>query len=65
MPGATHPEVVSFLDEIGIRPGTVLEVRERHPFEGPLVVAVEGVERVISHKLATGIYASAQGEERQ
>lgn len=66
MPGATHPEVVSFLDEIGIRPGTVLEVRERHPFEGPLVVAVEGVERVISHKLATGIYASAKrGEEAE
>lgn len=66
MPGATHPDVVSFLEEIGIRPGTVLTVRERHPFEGPLVVAVDGVERVLSHKLATGIYASTQrGEERE
>ena len=65
LPGNTHPDVVSFLDTIGIRPGTVLTVKERHPFEGPVIVDVDGVDRVVGHRLATEIYASApiQGEE--
>lgn len=58
MPGDTHPDVISFLETIGIRPGTVVTVRERHPFEGPVVLTVEGKERVVGHKLATEIYVS-------
>lgn len=65
MPGDTHPDVVSFLDTIGIRPGTVVTVRELHPFEGPVVVTVDGVERIVGNKLARQIYASARsGGER-
>ena len=65
IPGDTHPDVVSFLETIGIRPGTVVTVREHHPFDGPVVVTVEGIERVVGHKLATEIYASAlTGAER-
>jgi len=56
MPGDTHPEVVAFLETIGIRPGSVITVRERHPFEGPVVVSVKGTERVVGHKLATEIF---------
>jgi DtxR family Mn-dependent transcriptional regulator len=60
MPGTTHPEVVAFLEEIGIRPGTVVTVREHHPFEGPVVVTVAGQERVLGHKMANGIYVSTR-----
>lgn len=56
MPGDTHPDVVAFLETIGIRPGTVVTVRERHPFDGPVVVTVDGMERVVGHKLAKEIY---------
>lgn len=56
MPGDTHPDVVAFLETIGIRPGTVVTVREQHPFDGPVVVTVEGTERVVGHKLAREIY---------
>lgn len=61
--GDTHPDVVSFLGTIGIRPGTVVSVRERHPFEGPIVVSVDGVERVVGHKLASEIYVAARSTE--
>lgn len=61
--GDTHPEVVSFLDAIGIRPGTVVTVRERHPFDGPVVVSIDGIERVVGHRLATEIYISGSAEE--
>lgn len=60
MRGDTHADVVSFLDSIGIRPGSVVTVRERHPFDGPVVVSVEGVERVVGHKLASEIYVSSR-----
>jgi DtxR family Mn-dependent transcriptional regulator len=65
LPGHTHPDVVRFLDTIGIRPGTVLTVRERHPFEGPVIVDVDGVDRVVGHKLATEIYASTSSREEE
>lgn len=58
MPGDTHPDVVTFLETIGIRPGTVVTIREHHPFDGPVVVTVEGTERVVGHKLATEIYVA-------
>ena len=65
LPGNTHSDVVSFLDTIGIRPGTVLTVKERHPFEGPVIVDVDGVDRIVGHKLAAEIYASAPTQEEE
>ena len=35
VPGSTDPEVVAFLDTLGLRPGGRVEVREKHPFDGP------------------------------
>lgn len=61
--GDTHPDVVAFLETIGIRPGTEVTVRERHPFEGPVVVTVEGEDRVVGHKLASEIFVrSGEGQ---
>ena len=42
VPGSTDPEVVAFLDTLGLRPGVQVEVREKHPFDGPLVLVVDG-----------------------
>ena len=56
LPGDTHADVVAFLETIGIRPGSVLTIRERHPFDGPVVLSVDGAERVVGHNLATEIY---------
>ena len=36
-------------------PGVVVEVREKHPFDGPLVVAVDGHDRTIGEKVARQI----------
>jgi DtxR family Mn-dependent transcriptional regulator len=58
VPGSTQPDVVAFLETLGLRPGVVVEVRESHPFEGPLVLSVDGVDRTISHQLATQIYVN-------
>ncbi len=56
VPGSTDPEVVRFLETLGLRPGVQLEVRERHPFDGPIVVRVDGKDRVLGEKVAHQIY---------
>jgi DtxR family transcriptional regulator, Mn-dependent transcriptional regulator len=55
LPGSTDPDVAVFLDELGVRPGVVVEVREKHPFDGPLVVSVDGLDRTLGEKLARQI----------
>ncbi|MDQ3957385.1 MAG: metal-dependent transcriptional regulator [Actinomycetota bacterium] len=56
VPGSTDPEVISFLETLGLRPGVRVAVREKHPFDGPIVVSVEGQDRTVSEKVASQIY---------
>src|ERR671914_2088599 len=56
VPGSTEPEIVEFLDTLGLRPGVRVEVKEKHPFDGPMVLRVDGKERTISQKVAIQIY---------
>jgi DtxR family Mn-dependent transcriptional regulator len=56
VPGSTDPEVIEFLDALGLRPGVRVEVREKHPFDGPVVLSVAGSERTIGEKVARQIY---------
>ncbi|HWW54976.1 MAG TPA: metal-dependent transcriptional regulator [Acidimicrobiales bacterium] len=42
VPGSTDAEVVEFLATLGLRPGVQIEVREKHPFDGPIVLSVAG-----------------------
>jgi DtxR family Mn-dependent transcriptional regulator len=56
VPGSTDPAVIEFLDTLGLRPGVKVEVREKHPFDGPLVLRVEGQERTVGEKIANQIF---------
>ena len=60
VPGSTDEAVVAFLDTLGLRPGVRVEVREKHPFDGPLVLHVEGLDRTVSEKVARQIYVQKQ-----
>jgi DtxR family Mn-dependent transcriptional regulator len=64
VPGSTDPEIVAFLDTLGLRPGVRVEVQEKHPFDGPLVVRVEGKDRTVSQKVANQIFVRKQETER-
>jgi DtxR family transcriptional regulator, Mn-dependent transcriptional regulator len=55
LPGSTDPDVAMFLDGLGVRPGVEVEVREKHPFDGPLVVSVDGHDRTIGERVARQI----------
>lgn len=56
VPGSTDPEIVAFLDTLGLRPGVSVEVKEKHPFDGPLVLRVDGKERTLGATVANQVY---------
>src|SRR5687767_6694381 len=62
VPGSTEADVVAFLDTLGLRPGVRVEVREKHPFDGPLVLRVEGHDRTVGEKVARQIYVRKEDD---
>jgi DtxR family Mn-dependent transcriptional regulator len=47
----SDPAMLRYLDEQGILPGGHIEVLERQPFGGPLLVSVDGCEHMLGGKL--------------
>ena len=60
VPGSTDPEMVAFLDTLGLRPGVRIEVHEKHPFDGPIVLQVDGHRRTVGEKVARQIYVKKE-----
>lgn len=56
VPGSTDPEVAAFLNGLGLVPGGQVEVKEKHPFDGPLVVAVGGTDCTLGSTVANQVY---------
>lgn len=59
VPGSTDPALVEFLDSMGLRPGVQVEMREKHPFDGPLVVRIEGNDRTLGRPVALQVFVRA------
>jgi DtxR family Mn-dependent transcriptional regulator len=64
VPGSTDPDLVEFLETLGLRPGVVVEVREKHPFDGPIVVRVDGLDRTVGDRVARQIYVKKTRQEQ-
>ena len=60
LPGSTDPDLVAFLETLGLRPGVVVEVREKHPFDGPMVVRVDGTDRTVGDRVARQIFVKTR-----
>ena len=58
VPGSIDPDVMAFLDTLGLRPGVTVEVMEKHPFDGPLVLRVDGQDRTLGSKIANQVFVS-------
>ena len=61
VPGWVDAAVVEFLGTMGLRPGVPVEVLEKHPFDGPLVVSVDGQVRTLGDKVARQVYVKTVG----
>ena len=65
VPGSTDADVVAFLDTLGLRPGVRVEVREKHPFDGPLVLLVDGQDRTVGERVARQIFVRRVEQRRE
>ncbi|HEX8581894.1 MAG TPA: metal-dependent transcriptional regulator [Acidimicrobiales bacterium] len=63
VPGSTDPDVVAFLDTLGVRPGVRVEVREKHPFDGPVVLRVDGQDRTLGSKVAHQVFVRKEARQ--
>jgi Fe2+ transport system protein FeoA len=61
--GSTEADIVAFLETLGLRPGVLVEVREKHPFDGPLVLRVDGQDRTVGEKVARQIFVRKEGRD--
>jgi DtxR family Mn-dependent transcriptional regulator len=64
VPSKTDPDLVEFLETLGVVPGATIEVIEKHPFDGPLVVQVGGQDRTIGERVARQIYVNRRTNGR-
>ena len=56
VPGSTDPEIVKFLGTLGLVPGVRVEIKEKHPFDGPLVLRVDGKDRTLGATVANQVF---------
>jgi DtxR family Mn-dependent transcriptional regulator len=54
-----NDELLRYLDSLGIRPGVIVTLGGRAPFEGPLTVRVGGTAHQIGYALAAKIFVDA------
>jgi len=50
------PEVLRYLEKIGLLPGIKIKIKEKAPFKGPVTLLVENEEQVIGHEVARHIF---------
>lgn len=56
VPGSTDPDVMAFLEQLGLRPGGRVQVKEKHPFDGPLVLSIDGQTRTLGATVANQVF---------
>jgi DtxR family transcriptional regulator, Mn-dependent transcriptional regulator len=54
--GSTDPEIIAFLESLGLRPGVHVEVKEKQAFDGPLVLRVDGVDQTLGSTVAHQVF---------
>jgi DtxR family Mn-dependent transcriptional regulator len=50
------PELLRYLEKIGLLPGAKLMIKDKGPFRGPITLKVEDNEQVLGHEVAEHIY---------
>jgi DtxR family Mn-dependent transcriptional regulator len=53
---AQDSQRLQYLGDLGLFPGALVAVLERAPFDGPLMVRVNGEEHVLAHEMAQMLY---------
>lgn len=55
IPNDENSEMLRYLAQLGLVPGAAIKVVDVAPFDGPLTLLVDGVERVVGYAVATAV----------
>lgn len=50
-----NPDLLRYLEKIGLLPGIKIKIKEKGPFKGPVTILIEGSEKVIGNDVAQNI----------
>ncbi len=53
------PDLLHYLEDIGLLPQTLIEVVARAPFNGPLTLRIGEAEQIIGHEVARNVFVTA------
>ena len=60
----TNSELLCYLEQLGLMPGTVIQVTKVAPFDGPITALVNNEQIVVGQKAASNVYIKKQQEIR-
>ncbi len=52
------PELLRYLEKIGLLPGVKITIKEKAPFEGPITLLIEDTEQAIGNGVARNIFVA-------
>lgn len=52
------PEVLRYLEKIGVLPGVKIQIKDKAPFNGPLTILLEETEQAIGYEIANKIFVA-------
>lgn len=52
------PELLRYLEKVGLLPGIKVKIKEKAPFKGPITLLIENDEQVIGHDVAKSIFVA-------
>lgn len=55
------PELLRYLEKIGLLPGVKVTVKKKEPFNGPITLLIEETEQALGHEMATKIFVAPFG----
>ena len=56
----TNSESLRYLEQLGLMPGTDIQVTKVTPFDGPITAQVNNEQIVVGHKAADNVYIKKQ-----
>ena len=54
----TDPELLQYLEEIGLLPQNSVEIVEKAPFKGPLTLRIGDREQIVGHEVASNVFVT-------